>query len=65
MTNDFILINQGTISTLTPVTEGAKDWIDEHIPDDAQWFGRSLVIEWRYVEDIYNGILGDGLTVGG
>lgn len=60
MTHDFVLINQGTISTLTPVTEGARDWIDEHIPDDAQWFGRSLVIEWRYVEDIYNGILGDG-----
>ena len=32
---DFRYQHEGSIGLLFPITEGAKDWIDEHISDDA------------------------------
>jgi hypothetical protein len=60
---DFTLNNQGTIFLLTPITESASDWISESLPSDAMTFGRATVIEHRFIGDIIDGILGDGLTV--
>ena len=31
--------NVGTLYTFCPLTLRAKEWIDEHVQDDAQWFG--------------------------
>ena len=61
---DFVLTDHGSIAVLRPVTDEAREWVDENLPDDAQWFGRGVVIEPRYVGDIVEGILNDGLTVG-
>ena len=60
---DFRYQHEGSIGLLFPITDGAKDWVDEHISDDAQWFGSGLVIEWRYVDHIIEGIVNDGLGV--
>lgn len=62
---DFDLNNQGTIFLLLPLTEAAKTWLKENIPagPDVTYFGRSLVIEHRYVVDVVRGIQKDGLTV--
>lgn len=62
---DFTLNYQGTISLLRPVSEAAKEWVEDHLPSDRQYFGPSVVIEHRYVDDIINGIINDGLEVGG
>lgn len=61
---DFELTDHGSVSLLRPITDEAREWIDENIGDDAQWLGRGLAIEHRYVGDIVEGILNDGLTVG-
>jgi hypothetical protein len=61
--SDFIYQHEGAIGLLYPVTDEARTWVDEHIGDDAQWFGKGLVIEWRYVDPIIEGITGDGLEV--
>jgi hypothetical protein len=59
---DFIATNHGSIFTLTPCTEGAQGWIDEHIDtEEAQFFGKALVVEHRYIDDILHGIEQDGL----
>jgi hypothetical protein len=29
------------------LTLRAKEWIDEHVQEDAQWFGHALVVEHR------------------
>ena len=60
---DFTLANHFSICLLQPVTEAARNWIDEHIPDDAQVFGSAIVIEPRYVRDILLGVQADGLSV--
>lgn len=48
---------------LHPFTEAARNWVAEHIPDDAQLFGEAVVIEHRYIGDIVRGIVADGLEV--
>jgi hypothetical protein len=60
---DFLAFNHGSILTLRPMTPEAQAWVDEHLPEDAQHWGRSVVIEPRYFADIAAGIQADGLTL--
>jgi len=51
-----------TVYGLTPVSEEAKQWIDDNVASEPwQWLGRSLVIENRYLADIIEGMVNDGL----
>ena len=60
---DFRFFDHGSITVLKPVSGGAQDWVDEHIPEDAQYWAGGVVIEPRYADDILGGIEDDGLTV--
>ena len=40
---------------LEPLSDDAQNWIEEHIPRDAQYFGNSVAIEHRYVIDVIDG----------
>lgn len=62
-TPDFFVENHGSIVLLRPVTPAANEWVEQHIPDDAQYFGNAVVVEPRYIEGIVNGIQNDGLEV--
>lgn len=60
---DFALQHCGSISLLHPRSEAGHAWIAENIPEDAQYFARAVVIEYRYVGDIVDGILSDDLSI--
>lgn len=60
---DLTAADHGSIWLLTPLTPAGEDWIDEHIPKDAQTFGGSIVVEHRYIADIIAGARNDGLEV--
>lgn len=60
---DFTVTNQGTVFTLTPNTATAHGWALDHLPDDAPMLGHTYVVEHRYIGDIVQGIVNDGLTV--
>jgi len=60
---DFSVSNHGSIYLLTPLTGAAEEWVDEHIGDDALRFGYGVSVEHRYIRDIVDGIVNDGLTV--
>jgi hypothetical protein len=62
LTMDFQVSNQGTIFILIPLTDAAKGWVREHIPDDAQTWARGIVVEHRYIGPILEGIDADGLA---
>jgi hypothetical protein len=64
MNTDFTVQNEGSIFLLRPHTKAAQAWIEEHIPEDAQFFGNAVVVEHRYICDIIDGILNDGLAMG-
>jgi len=60
---DFTVQNEGSIFLLHPHTPSAHDWVSEHIPEDAQFFGDAVVIEHRYIADIVEGVRADGLAI--
>jgi hypothetical protein len=52
-----------TVWLLTPYSKQACAWVAEHIPDDAMWFGSSIVVEHRYCAALIAQIERDGLVV--
>lgn len=60
--HDLHYVNHGSIVTMEPLSDAARQWIDENIPDDALRFGDSIAIEPRYFGEIAYGAQSDGLT---
>jgi hypothetical protein len=60
---DFTVENHGTIFLLQPHTSAAQRWVDNNIPDDAQYLGTAVAVEHGYILDIVDGIKADGLTI--
>jgi hypothetical protein len=45
------------------VSDVGRDWIADHISDDATTFCGAVVVEYRYISPIIEGATGDGLVV--
>ncbi len=60
---DVHVTNHHSILLVLPLTDRAAKWISENVQDDAQWFGRSLVVEPRYLADLCRGMEEDGLVI--
>jgi hypothetical protein len=63
VTPDVLVNNVGTLYTFCPLTLRAKEWIDEHVQEDAQWFGHALIVEHRYAWGLAQGMKDDGLVL--
>src|SRR6266568_1408738 len=44
-TPDVLVRNEGTVFLFCPLTSRGKQWIEEHVQPDAQWFGSALVVD--------------------
>jgi hypothetical protein len=62
---DLLIQAEGTIVLFTPITDAAKQWIDEHIADDLQWFGPALMVEHLFADDLFIYMAQAGLSFGG
>lgn len=62
MKTDFRVRDEGTIALLFPLTDAAKEWVEEKVEVAQTWSG-GVVIDHRFVQDILDGIVNDGLTV--
>lgn len=61
---DALVENHGTIMLICLNSQAARDWADDNIGTDAQYFGRhSLVVEPRYAHPIVAGMREAGLEV--
>lgn len=61
---DFRIDNHGSILILNALTPAAQEWVADHIPEDAMsWGAHGTVVEPRYMGDIVDGIINDGLEV--
>jgi hypothetical protein len=59
---DFFVENHGSIFLLRPLTESAREWIEERLPENRMTFGSAVVVEHRYIVDIVRGVQADGLV---
>jgi hypothetical protein len=56
----FFVQNEGSIFLLQP----SQEWIRDNISPDRMMFGDAVVVEHRFILDLIEGILADGLEVG-
>lgn len=59
----FTVSGHGNIYLVTPVDRLALQVLAARVPDDAQWFGRSLVVDQHYISEFVDGLREDGYTV--
>jgi hypothetical protein len=59
---DFRITYHGTITTITPLTEACREWVEENVAIEPwQRFGPSIAIEPRYVEQVAEAMIEAGL----
>ena len=61
-TPDVLVCNEGTVF-FRPLTSRGKQWIEEHVQPDAQWFGSTLVVEHRFAWGLAQGLKDAGLVL--
>ena len=60
---DIAVTGGGSIYLVDWLTAKGKAWIAENLPQDAMRHGESVVVEHRYIGDIVQGMVADGLRV--
>lgn len=60
---DVTVEDHGSLAIFQPLTPAAREWIDENVQEDAQWWCDGLVVEPRYADDLADGMMDAGLEV--
>lgn len=60
---DISVENHFSILLVRPLSSAAEAWIEENVSGESRFFAGALVVEPRYVVDLVEGMLSDGLLV--
>ena len=61
---DLLVEDHGSIALVRPVSDRGRTWLAENTETEGwQWLGEALAVEPRYVVDLLNGAVKDGLKV--
>jgi hypothetical protein len=60
---DVSLSNHGSIFTFRPLTDHARQWIEENVDPDAPWWAGAIAVEPRMAYDLVAGMQADGLVI--
>jgi hypothetical protein len=63
MTFDFTFSNEGSLYLVTPETPEAADHLKVNVSEEAQWFGKALVVEHRYALPLALALNREGFVV--
>jgi hypothetical protein len=63
---DFRVTYHGTITTITPLSDACRDWLEEYA-DIERWqrFGNAIAVEPRYVEQLAEAMIEEGFVMEG
>jgi hypothetical protein len=61
---DVHVVLLGAVVLVTPMTDAARAWIDEHIADGAMWCGPSIAVEYRFAGELLSGMAAARLRLG-
>jgi hypothetical protein len=65
-TADFRVTYHGTLTTITPLTDRCREWVETNVEIEPwQRFGNAIAVEPRYVEQLAEAMIEDGLVVEG
>lgn len=62
---DLWVQGEGTIFLVWPRSAAGEAWLEDHVEPNAMHWGSATVVEHRFVSELVNGALDDGLKVGG
>jgi len=60
---DVHVVNHGSLFAFELLSQEAREWVDQNVSEDAQFFGGALMVEPRYAMDLATGMQNDGLEV--
>src|SRR5947207_15786773 len=61
---DFRVTYHGTITTITPLSDTCREWLEDNVAIEPwQRFGNSIAIGPRYVEQLAEAMIEDGLVM--
>jgi hypothetical protein len=61
---DVMVANEGSIFIVTGTSRAGREWLVENVIDeDTQLWGKGIVVEHRYFEDVFDGMVDAGLIV--
>jgi hypothetical protein len=64
--SDFKATDHGTVVGFAPLTEAAQEFLDENVHiEDWQWVGQQFYVDHRPAQNLIDGIVSAGLSVGG
>jgi hypothetical protein len=60
---DFRVTYHGTITSITPLTDACREWLEGNVEIEPwQWFGPSIAVEPRYVEQLAKAMIEEGFV---
>ncbi len=62
-TPDVLVRNEGTVFLFCPLTSRGKQWIEEHVQPNAQWYGSALAVEHRFAWGLAQALKDAGLVL--
>ena len=60
---DVSISGGGTVYLFHLHSPVAREWVEEFVAEERQFFGDALVVEHRFVGDLASAIAADGLSV--
>jgi len=58
---DFRITYHGTITTITPLSDACREWLEENVEIEPwQRFGNAIAVEPRYVEQLAKVMIEEG-----
>lgn len=62
--SDFHIADHGSIITIRPVSEAARQWLDENVVAEPwQWLGGALCVDPRCARDLIDEITAAGFEI--
>lgn len=59
---DVRIVNHLSTVAFEPLTDAAREWIEEHVVEP-MWFGGAVMVEPRYADGLAEGMHNDGLVL--
>ena len=63
---DFRVTYHGTVTTVTPLSDRCREWLEENVEIEPwQRFGNAIAVEPRYVDQLAEAMIEEGLVMEG